>query len=454
MQIACDMDCATVPSNRAEPSRFAEDRIDGWKSIAAYFGRDRTTVIRWARERALPVHRLPGGRVGTVYALRGELDRWAKLPADGTDAIETVATVATVADAGPALPVARFRPRLPAILAAMLTLVAVPLATLWPAATVSSAIVLPADAAVASRFLMARDLVAARTAASLTRGIALLQDVTAAAPDFAPGHAALAEALLLSREFAQQDDAEAFDRARVAARRSLRLAPDLPMARRAMGFIAYWADHDRAESDLHFRAALAADPDDALTRFWYGNILSDRGDHAAALRELDRARLGMPGSVALMTDYGWALWAAGRESEGRAILRWVEHAHPDFATAHESLSIIALVDSDFAAYARHVARVARLRGRRTLQLDAADPMALRRIVTDRAVRQLERGSEPSPAVAMLIAARTNRWDSIAARLRIGEARRERWGEAPILDWVVRLSPDANAWGARMARRKI
>lgn len=467
MQTTFDMDRATALPERDVASRFAEDRIDGWKSIAAYFGRDRTTVIRWARERALPVHRLPGGRVGTVYALRGELDRWASVPVNGADAGETVVSAPPALSPDPpatSAPVAqgRPRPRLLAILAALLVIAIVALVTVWPAAPRASGVVLPADPAVASRFLMARDLVAARSPATLARGVALLQAVTTAAPGFAPGHAALAEALLLSREFAQQDDAEAFDRARVAARRSLRLAPDLPMARRAMGFIAYWADHDRAEADLQFGAALAADPDDALTRFWYGNILSDRGDHVAGLRELDRARLALPGSIALMTDYGWALWAAGRDAEGRAILDWVERAHPDSPVAHECLSIIALVEGDFTAHARHVVRVARLRQGQSLQRDAAGldralaagPAEVRRVVTDRAVRQLQAGADPFPAVAMLIAARAGRWDAVATRLRIGEARRERWGEAGILDRVVRLSPDAKVWDALIARRRI
>ncbi|KPQ30839.1 MAG: hypothetical protein HLUCCX21_04185, partial [Porphyrobacter sp. HL-46] len=51
-------------------------RLDGWKSIASHFGRDRTTVIRWAAERAMPIHRIPGGTRGSVYALTEELDAW------------------------------------------------------------------------------------------------------------------------------------------------------------------------------------------------------------------------------------------------------------------------------------------------------------------------------------------------------------------------------------------
>ena len=52
-------------------------RIDSWKDIAAYLGRDVRTVIRWEKDRGLPVHRdnsAPGRP--TVYADAEELDRW------------------------------------------------------------------------------------------------------------------------------------------------------------------------------------------------------------------------------------------------------------------------------------------------------------------------------------------------------------------------------------------
>lgn len=54
------------------------DRLDGWKAIADYLGKDVSTAIRWARHRGMPVHRVPGGRGGTVYALAEDLDRWIK----------------------------------------------------------------------------------------------------------------------------------------------------------------------------------------------------------------------------------------------------------------------------------------------------------------------------------------------------------------------------------------
>lgn len=50
-------------------------RLDGWKAIAAYLGRDERTAQRW-RERGLPVHFVPGGRRGTVVAFTAEIDEW------------------------------------------------------------------------------------------------------------------------------------------------------------------------------------------------------------------------------------------------------------------------------------------------------------------------------------------------------------------------------------------
>lgn len=50
--------------------------LDSWKAIAAYLHRDVRTVIRWERDRGLPVHRLPGGGRSGVYALIFELEAW------------------------------------------------------------------------------------------------------------------------------------------------------------------------------------------------------------------------------------------------------------------------------------------------------------------------------------------------------------------------------------------
>lgn len=53
-----------------------EDRLDSWKKIASYLKRDVSTVQRWERREAMPVHRHLHDKQGSVFAFRSELDAW------------------------------------------------------------------------------------------------------------------------------------------------------------------------------------------------------------------------------------------------------------------------------------------------------------------------------------------------------------------------------------------
>lgn len=79
-------------------------RLVGWKAIAAYLGKDVRTVLRWERDRGLPIHRPPGGRGQSVYAIAEELDRWIARPR-----VEPDVQAPPPAEAGPASAPARHR---------------------------------------------------------------------------------------------------------------------------------------------------------------------------------------------------------------------------------------------------------------------------------------------------------------------------------------------------------
>ncbi len=65
------------PSPDTPPSQKPPlDQLDSWKEIAAYLGRDVTTVQRWEKREAMPVHRHLHDKRGSVYALAPELDAW------------------------------------------------------------------------------------------------------------------------------------------------------------------------------------------------------------------------------------------------------------------------------------------------------------------------------------------------------------------------------------------
>src|SRR5947209_4093223 len=67
----------------------ARDRLDSWKEIAVYIGRDIRTAMRWEKERGLPVHRVPGNGVRQpVFAYKLELDKWLKQRESGAASTE------------------------------------------------------------------------------------------------------------------------------------------------------------------------------------------------------------------------------------------------------------------------------------------------------------------------------------------------------------------------------
>jgi Tol biopolymer transport system component len=66
------------------------ERLDSWKDIATYLGRNVRTAMRWEHGKGLPVHRLPGGQRQAVFAWRHELDAWIK---NGDSPVEEVTNV-------------------------------------------------------------------------------------------------------------------------------------------------------------------------------------------------------------------------------------------------------------------------------------------------------------------------------------------------------------------------
>lgn len=439
------------PLQNAGDARQRSDRLDGWKSVAAYFGRDRTTVIRWARERALPVYRLPGGKTATIYALKSELASWAHAR-DGIavsgNADDNPSDVASTSPT-PQITAGKWQTQnwrqwTLGIASAALAVGATATAALQTdppakvAANKAATLALPSDPAIARKFLMARDLTANRDALTLEQAIMLLKQVVAAAPQFAPGQSSLAEALLLSREFGMREDAAAFPRARTAARAAVRLAPEMASGHRMLGFIAYWADQDFAEASAAFKKATALAPDDALSYFWYGNVLSDHGDHVAALKMLNHARLLQPGSVAIQTDLAWAQWSAGEEAAPLKDLEDIARRNPDFAVVHDCLASIALARGDFPDYVKHFTRYAKLRRDDSLMRRASALQSAIRsgadVLSREVLLQANADAEPKRTFVLpaLLASVAKDREQLKTILVKAESNGEHWGDSGFL----------------------
>jgi tetratricopeptide (TPR) repeat protein len=360
-------------------------RLDGWKSIGAYFKRDRSTVMRWALERNLPVHRIPGGKQGSVFALEHELAAWAS---QTDDADVELPTPDSANDAIPTAPKWRWpHIALATVAVAGIGFTLINISSLNVAQPIKMEI--PANPTAAADYLAARDSWARRTPKDIGTAITLYQNVIAREPGFAPAYAGLAEAWLIFREYGEVGDLEAYNAAHTAALRALALDPELPSAHRAMGFIHYWRENDGPRAVAAFKRAIALNDRDAQSHFWYANVLADIGDHDAARAAYDRARLLSPGSQVIEVEAACAEWQAGRDRVALERLTTLAKSYPDDATVHNCLAWLHIGKGDIVKFAHEYAEVARSRNepaliKRAAALNTAvvrDPKTAHRVVT-------------------------------------------------------------------------
>lgn len=52
------------------------ERLDSWKEISVYLGREVRTVQRWEKREGLRVHRHIHAKASSVYAFKHEIDAW------------------------------------------------------------------------------------------------------------------------------------------------------------------------------------------------------------------------------------------------------------------------------------------------------------------------------------------------------------------------------------------
>jgi TolB-like protein len=65
-----------MPQSMMVGRRSTGDRLDSWKAIANYLGREVRTVQLWEKREGLPVHRHFHRKLGSLFAFRSELDAW------------------------------------------------------------------------------------------------------------------------------------------------------------------------------------------------------------------------------------------------------------------------------------------------------------------------------------------------------------------------------------------
>ena len=335
-------------------------RLDSWKEIAAFFDRDERTVRRWEKERALPVHRMPGKPRGSVYAFERELFNWLKTPELGKqELLQKPQPETTTAHTAVTLPSRRLSLKMTnfLIVAALLVMASVLAAfrlthfsggpIVGPDPRTRRATVSPEaqDLYLKGSFEWSK-----RSPQSLRRAVDYFTQAIVRDPNYALAYAGLADTYNLLREYSTMPPEEAYPRALAAARKAVELDDSLSQAHRSLAFASFWWSWDFAVAEREFKRAIELAPNDAVAHHWYATALSTLGRFPESLAEIERARQLDPTSDSILADRAILLFNAGQGEESIALLKQIEMADPSFVSPHRYLARIALANQDYPTY--------------------------------------------------------------------------------------------------------
>ncbi len=362
--------------------RTTKRRLDSWKEIAAFFGRDERTVRRWEREKALPVHRLPGSSRGRVFAFTDELTRW--MNSAGSAEVTILEPASSGGQAAGIVPDAdelerlrsrRRRRSLWIALAGMVILliagVIVFLADRGPLESQADSTAInqnqAAHSAASTTNAEAQDLYLKgryywnkRTPDDLNRAVDFFTQSIVHDPDYAPAYVGLADSYNLLREYTAMSPEEAFPRALAAARKAVELDPSSAEAHNSLAFVTFYWKWDASGAEREFRRALELNPNYVTAHHWYATFLMCIGRIPEALEEINRAQQLDPSSTPILADKGLILFHVGQTDESLALLKQLAEAQPNFYSTHIYLSYIHFQQGDYPNYLVEARKAAQL----------------------------------------------------------------------------------------------
>src|ERR1035437_5971437 len=356
-------------------SHIGNHRLDSWKEIAAFFGRDERTVRRWEKERGLPAHRVPGGGRGGVFAYSDELREWLKGRAGELEAAESE-TIRAVAESEEIEGVPASAPaKSPAVLAQVVDLRSAPappqpsfariVVWLAPLVVVAGLIVVlsfshretryknalaaphPPKAEAQELYLKGEYHWTKRTPEDLNKAVDYFTQSIVKDPSYAQAYVGLANCYNLLREFSVMPPDKAYPRALAAAQRAVELDDTSAAAHNSLAFATYYWNWDPVTAEREYKRALELDPNFVQGYHWYATFLLTSGRFPEALDQIEQARKLDPSSTTIQADKAYILFSAGRKSEGLALLKQLESTDPALATTHGYLAQIYFDGKDY-----------------------------------------------------------------------------------------------------------
>jgi len=377
-----------------------------WKEIAVFLDHSESTVKRWERDRRLPVHRIPGGERGGVFAYSDELASWLKgtaleLEADDVDICDqqtacntepcnsepgsgSEGKVALSLGATADLSVRQRNPRQVRLalfgLAAALAGAGIyanlshpfgdwihrhlpAIAGIGPTSSIRSEVIPVSDAEKSiahDLYLKGRFNWNQRTPDGLNRALDDFTQAIVHNPNDAHAYAGLADTYEMLFIYGSRQDDDARDRAMAAAHKAVQLDGSLSEAHRALGY-AVWRTRNFGESEKEFNLAIQLYPKDPLAHLWLSNVLASQGKYDECLAEIAKAQELDPASASIMASKGDRLFLIGKKEEGIALLNEAVRSEPQLSLAHLYLAMSEFKERNYVAYLKESQATAELR---------------------------------------------------------------------------------------------
>ena len=340
-----------------------ERRLDSWKEIASFLSRDERTVRRWEKEHALPVHRIPGGAKGRVFAYEIELRQWLMVsqavnaeihsresqgenPVQGKP-VKTGSHLHSVEKLAGALAAC-------GILISVLVFYRSGHRSALHASVATNTVVRgslgSSNSEAEDLYLEGRYFWTKRTPDDLTRAVDYFTQAIVRDPGYAKAYAGLADSYNLLREYSAMPDSEAYPRALAAATKAVELDDNLAEAHISLAFVTFFWKWDAAGAEREFKRALILNPNDARAHHWYASFLLTSGRIPEALAQIETARRLDPSSVSILADKGVMLHVAGQTDKAVTLLKQIQDREPSFVSTHRYLSQIYFDLQDYENY--------------------------------------------------------------------------------------------------------
>jgi len=189
-------------------------------------------------------------------------------------------------------------------------------------------------------YIRGRYLWSRRTAEGYRKAIAEFENAARIDPDYALAYAGLADAyaLLGSNPNQELPRAEAMEKARAAALKSIRLDDGLAEAHTALAFILMHYDWKCADAEKEYQRALDLNPSYATAHQWRAANLLVTGHADDALQELRVAQALDPASLIIMADTVQTYVFTGRLRDAEALGKQALDIDPSFSLVQTWLS--------------------------------------------------------------------------------------------------------------------